>query len=401
MKIKHLLDSTYLKRLYRKNFRPDVILDFNEIPLPEIFEIEPINTCNLRCKICHVSFMNHNNIKYLDTHLLNKLNPLKGKWVKIGSNFEPVMHPRFVDMVETLSEMDCKIDLTTNGTLLTKEMTDQIADSNIKNITVSFDSVKKGTYEKIRRRAKYDSAVRRIFYCQERFKQKDIFFSVNAVLCRSNIDEIIEMIDFWDSNDFHQLRLIFMVIRSLESNVLQDNDLLQESLYPIREYAFSKLDDAAKYVINNHLKITLSSPYYNWSKLLDSYPNNINENLVKSNNQFTRDYFNPAHHYQKGNYPGIQGDCRSPFTFARILFNGDVQLCYKYTVGNLNKQNFKDIWYGKKAQKVRRMIISDVTICKQCDYFRFCLNSNKIDINDKRNYFEKGLIEESNSFWDD
>jgi len=94
-------------------------------------------------------------------------------------------------------------------------------------------------------------------------------------------------------------------------------------------------------------------------------------------------------------------DCRSPFTFARILFNGDVQLCYRYMIGNLKEKNFEDIWYGKKAQRIRQKILSDITICDHCDYYRFCLNSSKIDINDKINYFQQDLIEESKVIWAD
>jgi radical SAM protein with 4Fe4S-binding SPASM domain len=192
-----------------------------------------------------------------------------------------------------------------------------------------------------------------------------------------------------------------MVVRSLENDLMGENLLLQESLYPIRKYAFEKLDDAAKYVINNHYKITLSSPYYNWSELRKNYPKNIQKNIVKSDNPLSSDYFNPGHYYQKGNYPGMKVDCRSPFTFARILFNGDVQLCYQYKIGNLYEKSIEDIWYGKKAQRIRRKILTDVSICEHCDYYRFCLNSSKINVNDKSNFFQQDLIEKAKFLWSD
>ncbi|MCK5602515.1 radical SAM protein [Candidatus Pacearchaeota archaeon] len=351
--------------------------------------------------MCHFSFMKNNKIEYIDTQLLEKLDSLKGIWIKIGSNFEPIMHPKFSDIIKTLSEMDFKIDLTTNGTLLTKKITDQIADGNLKNITVSFDSIKKQTYEKIRRRAKFESVIERLLYFREKLSREETFFAINTVLCRSNIDEIIEMINYWNANNFHQLRLIFMVVRFLGDDLMGNNELLQESLYPIREYAFEKLDDAAKYVINNRLKITLNSPYYNWSELRKAYSKNMQENIVKSDNPLSSNYFNPGHYYQKGDYPGMQVDCRSPFTFARILFNGDVHLCYRYLIGNLNETSFEDIWHGEKAQALRKEILSNVTVCDHCDYYRFCLNSSKIDVNNKINYFQQDLIEKSIDIWTD
>ena len=374
---------------------------FQEIPLPKIIEIEPINSCNLRCTMCHFSFMRNQKIQYIEPRLIKNLDGVEGRWVKIGSNFEPLMHPKFINIINMLSEMGCKIDLTTNGTLLSEDITDQIASSNIKNITISFDSIQKQIYEKIRRRSKFESVIEKLTYLSEKLSELDVFVAINTVLCRSNIDELIEIIDYLEDKKFHQLRLIFMVVRSLENDLFGKNDLLQESLYPFREYAFQKLDEAAKHVIQNRLMITMNSPYYNSSKLKETYPKNIFENIVKSDNPLALDYFNPGHYYQKGSYPGMRVDCKSPFTFARILYNGDVQLCYQYKIGNLNQKSIEDIWYGKEAHRIRQKILTDFSICEHCDYYRFCLNSSKIDVNDKNNYFQQDLIEEAKFVWSD
>ena len=401
MKPGYLHNSSIARKLFRKFNLPNRKTQINDLPLPQLFEIEPINVCNLRCTMCHCSFIKSLEVQYITPQLINKLDGLKGKWVKIGSNFEPLMHPEFIKMINMLSAMDCKIDLTTNGTLLSKNTTDQIADSNIKNITISFDSIKKHTYEKIRRRSKFESIIEKLTYLSGKLSEIEFFVAINTVLCRSNIDDLIELIEYLEDKKFHQLRLIFMVVRSLGNDLFGKNDLLQESLYPFREYAFQKLDEAAKHVIQNRLMITLNSPYYNISKLKETYPRNIIKNIVKSDNPLALDYFNPGHYYQIGSYPGMRIDCKSPFTFAKILFNGDVQLCYQYKIGNLNQKHFEDIWYGKEAQRIRQKILSDVSICKNCDYYRFCLNSSKIDVNNKNNYFQQDLIEEAKFLWSD
>jgi len=401
MKVKKLHYLSLIKKYFRNidSFKYKEL--YQDLPPPRMLEIEPINTCNLRCRMCHYSFIDRKKVQYIDINVVKKLYSSKGIWVKIGSNFEPLMHPRFVALVKMLSEMDCKIDLTTNGTLLDKKTTDLIADSNIKNITVSFDSVIRQTYEKIRRKAKFDSAIANLAYLREQLSDKKVFFAVNSVLCRSNINEVIDMIKYWDAKGIHQLRLIFMVIRSLTNDVMGENDLINESLYPIRTKAFEKLDAAAEYIIRKKLKITLNSPYFNESKLREVYPDNFIGSQIKSDNPLARDYFNPAHHYQRGSYPGMHFDCRSPFVFARILYNGDVDLCYQNTVGNLNSHDFENIWQSKKARRWRKRVISDPSICNKCDYFRFCLSSSKININDKKNYFQQDLLDESNTIWED
>jgi radical SAM protein with 4Fe4S-binding SPASM domain len=399
MKPGDFLNLQNLRMLLREKGKQRGKCRSDGVPLPKILEIEPTNTCNLRCKMCHVSFLDCGQASHLRPDLLHNLKFMEGSWVKIGSNFEPTMHPHFSDILAIFSDIGCLIDLTTNGTLLTDRLTDQIAESTIRNVTISFDSARKATYERIRRGAKFELALERILRCRERLREENVFFAINAVLCRSNIDELIEMVDFWNSHDFHQLRWIFMVIRSLDQQRWGKDSLLEESLYPIRQVAFRKLDDAAEYLITNNLKMTLSCPYYNWSRLRKHYPDNISQNLVKSDNPLGKDYFNPAHHYQRGNYPGMKVDCRSPFVFARILFNGDVQLCYKYSIGNLEDQTFHDIWNGKKADRIRRAVLRNGNMCKLCDYYRFCLNSTRIDVNDKSNYFEGALLDRSKDEW--
>jgi radical SAM protein with 4Fe4S-binding SPASM domain len=355
---------------------------------PALFEIEPTNSCNLRCKMCHVNFIKHKTPPtFIDISLIReKLTEAKSRWIVIGSNYEPVLHPKFVDIVKILSDMDCKIDLTTNGTLLKKKVTDQLNNCNIQNVTFSFDSVKKETYERIRGRG-FEYTIEKILYFRESFK-KDTFFAINVVLMKTNFDELIDIINFWSSYDFHQIRFIFMVMRSLK------DEIIKECLYPIRAYVFKRLDEAAEYVIKNNLKITLSSPYFNYSGIKDLYPDNIVGNLVRSDNLESRDYFNPRHHYQKVRLYGMEIECCSPFVFARILWNGDVQLCYRYTIGNLNNKSFEDIWYGERAHMVRRVVTKYSKVCSNCSYFKFCLNSNKINPNDKINYFQHNLVRE-------
>jgi radical SAM protein with 4Fe4S-binding SPASM domain len=96
--------------------------------------------------------------------------------------------------------------------------------------------------------------------------------------------------------------------------------------------------------------------------------------------------------HQLGAGPGMSFPCRSPWSFARILPNGDVQLCYRFTVGNLHRDPFDAIWYGEAAQAVRDRVVRDLPLCRSCDYYRFCLSSEAIDYEDVENYFAAQLL---------
>lgn len=48
--------------------------------------------------------------------------------------------------------------------------------------------------------------------------------------------------------------------------------------------------------------------------------------------------------------------CRSPFKFAKIDYDKLTILCQRYAVGNIYETNFKDIWFGVKANNLRKSI---------------------------------------------
>src|SRR5947209_8334901 len=83
----------------------------DEEGLPEVIEIEPIHTCNLRCIMCHVSFEKVSK-RRIAPSFVDRLGGLKGKWARVGSNYEPVAHPQFAEIVEGLTRQGMKIELT-------------------------------------------------------------------------------------------------------------------------------------------------------------------------------------------------------------------------------------------------------------------------------------------------
>jgi radical SAM protein with 4Fe4S-binding SPASM domain len=176
-------------------------------------------------------------------------------------------------------------------------------------------------------------------------------------------------------NDFDLLRFISMVIRENEP------ELIRESLYPVRQVYYALLEEAAEDVVSRRRKIGLHLP---WG-IHGHY-------LIMSDNPASRMVPAFRQDYQLGRWPGMSVPCRSPWTFARIFPNGDVQLCYKFTVGNLRQETFPEIWFGKRAEEVRAKVVAEHEHCASCDYFRFCLQGGNIDIDDVRSYFSDPMV---------
>ncbi len=360
---------------------PNVEVPLTELSLPEVIEIEPTHTCNLRCVMCHVSYekLTHTMIR---SDFVERLRSLKGKWAVVGSNYEPAAHPKFVDLMLGLSELGMKIELTTNGTLFTTQVSDRVADCHFENITVSFDGIRKETYEFIRRNANYDRAIERILYFKNSVQDKKTYFTINNTLMKRNIDEVAEAVDFWEKYGFDHMGFIIMVLRD------KNPALLAESLEPMMNHAYKRLETVARRVIEKKYKMTLSSPMF--ARMFDlkkQYPLNFPSGVVQSDHAEARTPFNPRTYFQNGNYPGMHVECRSPFKFARISYNGDVELCYQFKIGNIYQDDFVDIWYGEKAKKVRELVLQSAKVCHACDYYHFCVKAGEVDYSSHENYY--------------
>ncbi|PZO41450.1 MAG: hypothetical protein DCF19_09610 [Pseudanabaena frigida] len=375
---KDFLEARYGEQANK--YRPTKSL--TEFDLPELIRIEPIHTCNLRCVMCHVSYEKLTNAKIDVSLLAKRLKGLEGKWVDIGATHEPTAHPSFSDLVLSLSDLDMKVNMTTNGTLLTPNLVKTIADCNFEMVTISFDGCRKETYESIRRNANYEQTISRILDFKNTVKN-DVFFMVNNTVMKRNMNEVVESVDFWETMDFNALFFIAMVVR--DSNEI----LANESLAKQMDAYYKLLNDAARRVIEKNYKISIGSAAFNQpSSLKESYPNSFIDGYVKSSNIQSRSPFQPIDYFQNGDYPGMHVGCRSPFKAVSINYHGDVYLCQNlFKIGNIYEQDLVDIWYGEEAKRVRRVLLGDSTVCLKCEYYLFCINSKNVDYSEATNFF--------------
>jgi radical SAM protein with 4Fe4S-binding SPASM domain len=353
--------------------------------LPDLIEVEPVHTCNLRCIMCHVSYEKLSKKKLDVDRTLEHLEGVDGRWMTIGSMYEPMAHPQFLRLAQGLSDRGMKMDLTTNGTLFTPENSKALAGLNFKNVTVSFDGARPETYEYIREGGDYGRALDRIdgYLSQLPSGERRPFLAINNTLMRRNMAEVPEAVDLWDGRGFDHMGCIIMVLRD------GNEKLRAESPEPILAEVNEHMLRAARRVIEGGLRITLSSSsdvFTRPSSLMRDHPNCVVDGIVRSSHPGARHPWNPRTVFQRGKWPGMHVDCRSPFTFARINYNGDVILCYMFKVGNIYKQPFLDIWYGKEAQKIREGVLASPNICYGCDYYRFCIKAGDINYDDQVNF---------------
>jgi MoaA/NifB/PqqE/SkfB family radical SAM enzyme len=310
------------------------------------------------------------------------LKVLEGAFISVASGFEPLMYRNFDTLMRGLTDLGLRMQIITNGTLLDREKLQTLLASNMEIINFSFDGIRKQTFEHIRRGAYYEETLDNILAAREAFRGRETAFFVNSTTMRRNLLESVEIVDFWNRHGFDVVRFLPMVVR------YADPELIRESLYPIRNQMKKVFEECTAHLIENRLRIVMLLPYWWNSELRQRFPTNFDGIYVQSDNPASRKSLSLREQFQLGEHPLMRFyDCRAPFTSATILANGDVQLCYKFSVGNLHERPFEDIWFGEEADRIRRRITGAPKECDACDCFRFGIAFHRLDADRIENYF--------------
>jgi radical SAM protein with 4Fe4S-binding SPASM domain len=352
--------------------------------LPKLIEIEPTETCNLRCRMCHVSYMSVDSRPVFPAELVDKLDGLAGTEILIGSGFEPTMNKGFARIVRSLTRIGMRIELLTNGTLLEGDIVDALAEAHVRLMVVSFDGARKATYEYIRRRARYEDTLARIKATKSRMAASTLW-ALNCTVTRPNINEVAETVALWDGVGFDRVRFIAGVVRH--------PDMQAENIYPVRDRYHANLDAAAEELIASRRRISIASAYFESSPLKKKYPERFHGAVVNSGHPGERGVAELRSVYQLGAGPGMTWPCQSPWTFARIGSNGEVRLCIHFGIGNLRDRSFKDIWFGPEATEVRERVAREAAICPSCDHYRMCLRGGSIEVDKAESYVSRPRLD--------
>src|SRR5579884_577139 len=139
-----------------------------QLPLPAYLQIEPVGQCNLRCQMCAIQFRRdgppHGPPAFMSfaafTGLIDGFEGLQE--LHLQGLGEPMMHPRFFDMVAYAARRGIRVSTNSNLTLLNDRRAELCATSGLACLHVSIDGATPETYERIRVRAHFDCVVRNV-----------------------------------------------------------------------------------------------------------------------------------------------------------------------------------------------------------------------------------------------
>lgn len=313
---------------------------------PYIIDLSPTDYCNLKCLSCwqrNQRFKNKLDSKWYqlsDEKLLNLIDEGFGigvKWWEITGGGEPLLRPVTPKLMKKIKILGMHGSITTNGTLLSKEIVTDLVKIGWDKITFSIDGPDALTNDSLRgKHGAFNTAIeslKTIKSLKVRLKKQTPLITFNTVLSNKNYDKTVEMIRLARKVGCKEVDFEPMTLHSETGKVLKLSEEQIKKFQGIIEKT-QKVADKLKIKTNIHsLK----------EKRLIEKSNSMQDVLKKEtkNNGF------------------LSITCYEPWYHLVIKVDGTAGPCCIYDDKRMNvkKQTLKDIWYGRRFNKIRKKIV--------------------------------------------
>lgn len=325
------------------------------VRLPSYVQIEPVGQCNLRCQMCPIQFRKDGPpfgpLAFMEwetfTRLIDGFTTLEH--LHLQGLGEPMMHPRFFDMVRYAVAKGIRVTTNSNFTLLNAKRATDLVTCGLSEIHISIDGATAETYERIRVRSHFDKVVRNLGLLRDAQAEHGSGLperQMVMVIMRQNLHELPDLVRFAQAWDFKSVFVQHLAHDFGESSLpaeykpmrdfVQAQTLLEEDPARVERYF-----DTAREVAQQ-LGVDLRLPR-------------------------TR-----VRHHPPGT-PGIER-CSWPWTGGYVSYQGLAMPCCmistpdRMNMGSMAEQGVDAVWNNVKFREFRERLASDTPpeICASC-----------------------------------
>ena len=333
-----------------------VAVDRLDPPLPQELQVEVTGACNLRCRMCLVSYRPAlgKTSGAMDlasfTKLLDSLPGLRK--VTMQGLGEPLLAPDFFAMLELLASRGIAMGFNTNGTLLTREKAERLVDLGVDWLHVSLDGATAPTYEDVRRRSHFELVRRNVAGLMEAVRERGAGkpeVELVFVAMRRNVHELPALVRL-----AAELGVPTVWVQNL-SHSFSDTDPSGD-YREIREYAEAEALWADR---NEEAELLFAEAERDAAEL------GVRLRLPR--------LADPA----RAREPGQPG-CGWPFDSAYVTHDGKVQPCCavmgadRAVLGDAKADGFERVWRNDAYRDFRAGLLGDEppAVCRGCSMYR-------------------------------
>lgn len=301
------------------------------MPNPTYISLFTGRNCPLHCR--HCSFWKKKEPYQLSYGqgkiMIDKLYTWLGPFRLNISGGEPLLTKDILHIIAYAEKKGIRCGMASNGYLITEEMAKKIVNSGLSNINISLDSLHANKHDRIRgTKGAFKKAVKAIQLLKRfRIGSQPLIY-INAIISGENEKDLVTLAKWVKEEGLDGINFQPIVSdRTFGNTGAKQTWYEKNPLWP-------------KKTITKTL-----NQLYRLKK--QGYPiNNLEQNEINT----IRWYFT---HPDKP----LPQTCRIALRNFYIDHHGDITICQNYpSIGNIFKENPKDIWKSKKAESIRTKI---------------------------------------------
>ena len=315
-------------------------------------------TCNLTCRHCYMSSDAKLYKDELSTEeakqFIDDLADFKVP-VILFSGGEPLIRPDFFELAEYAEKKGIRPTLSTNGTLITREVAQKIKDIGVGYVGISLDGLR-DVNDKFRgKEGAFDAAMQGIKNCVAVDQRVGLRFTIN----HHNIQELERIFDFIEAENINRV-CFYHLVYSGRGNQMMDEDVTAEESRKAMDIIIRRTKDFEARGLKKEI-LTVDNHcdgIYMYLKAVSEGDTVVAKQIEK--------------------YIAMNGGNRSGIAFGEVDPMGYVhpdQFTQHHTFGNVRNRKFGDIWSDASNEimaglKDRKPLLKGR--CSKCKYLANC-----------------------------
>ncbi len=351
----HASDALRYGRMSQK--LPSHLLQFSEDKKPVIVW-NMTKTCNLNCVHCYSQSKNlqYNNELTLEEGkaFIDDVSSF-GSPVMLFSGGEPLMHPHFLDLAFYAKSKGMRAVISTNGTLITRELAQELKKVGLSYVGISLDGLSE-VHDRFRgKKGAFTEAINGINYAKEAGIKVGLRFTIN----KRNAQEIPGIFKLLEEENIPRVCFYHLVYAGRGTKLMEEDLTHEEArqtvdmILELTKEIYSKDNTKEVLTVDNHA----DGPYI-YMKLLKEGQTESAENvmqLLKMNG---------------GNSSGVG--------IGSVSWDGEVyadQFWRHYSFGNVKERKFSEIWTDTSNPLMKQLKHKQEYVkgrCSKCKWLEVC-----------------------------
>lgn len=327
-----------------------------EPPLPRELQVEVTGACNLRCRMCLVSYRAAlgKTSGAMDlasfTALVDSLPDLRK--VTMQGLGEPLLAPDFFPMLELLAARGIATGFNTNGTLLTREKAERLVELGVEWLHVSLDGATAETYEDVRRGSQFELV------------RRNVAGLMDVLRARGTTKPDVQLVFVAMRRNVHELPALVRLAAEVGVPTVWVQNL---------SHSFSDTDPSGDYrEIREYAEEEAL-----WAERGEEAERLFAEAERVAATTGVRLRLPRLEAPERRRDPGEPG-CGWPFDSAYVTHDGKVQPCCavmgadRAVLGDTRAEPFERVWRNEEYRDFRTRLVSDEppAVCRGCSMYR-------------------------------